>query len=462
MTPPAWRAVATTTPDGLTPTVAPTVGAPGLANLVRTVPRPPKARENVLTIMQSGHGWASAGSGTVSDDTADFVLGTQSQRIVTAGLGTSARSRKTTLTGVDLNANDLQITVKVDASSRLSDCQVYVASDTAFTNSASGTVAPGSVLGATSNTPGGLSGGEMPMPEFVTITVAKELLTTVTGSPNLAAIVAAQVTFLDSGSGNVVTARIQKIALVPRPASGVISLIFDDGYVNNMAAAAHMDRYGFRATLAVIRDRITAADPAFLSLAQMRRLHDASGWDMCVHADTLAHHNSANGLVDLSTTNGSADGKTPSDFLSDVLRCKQWLLAQGFRGVDHLVWPKGRFTAAHRAAAAPYFTTMRGYRSAIVLNEAETWPPPDPLRLRTMGVTGGATPDSAASVNSAVDAAMTAKRALLLSFHDPKADVSDGQATSYPLASFQSIIDNIATKGYRVKTLTELCRDGVA
>ena len=53
---------------------------------------------------------------------------------------------------------------------------------------------------------------------------------------------------------------------------------------------------------------------------------------------------------------------------------------------------------------------------------------------------------------------MAAKRTLVLTFHDIG---NGGTSTEYPTASFASIVAHVATKGYPVKTLTEVFARGV-
>jgi hypothetical protein len=246
-----------------------------------------------------------------------------------------------------------------------------------------------------------------------------------------------------------VQTNVQSIALRPEPAAGCLVLAFDDGWRGQYLNAFPLMRAaGLPGCSYVICDQHgTGTGSLYMSRAELHALQ-AAGWDIGCHADTIAHHNLAAGLVGLDA----------AGFEAACVAMKRWQIANGFRS-DHFAWPVGRHTLAHRTIAARYFSSQRTYRANLNRFEADIYPFADATRLRQCGVAGGATPSPVASVTALIDACMAAKRTLILTFHDIG---NGGGAAEYPVASFAAVIAHIAGRGYPVRTLTRIFAGGVA
>lgn len=413
----------------------------------------PQGPRTVVTTFQSGHGWTrQAGTSSSADDTSVYANEKQSFRITSAGDGTTNRYRPSTFGPIDMSKSALLLKIAVDNPARLTSAgvQIGITSDNFSANYSVGYVAANPV------SPWVKSGN------FFTLLVSRAdfLGTTtgsgglVTGTVNFASINNLQVAVVDTGA--VVNVWLQEFSLVPDPPAGRIVICFDDGYLGQAQdCAPYMDKYGIAASAFIIRDLLTAADGGstqYMSLPQAKRLHDYHGWDICPHSDTVAHHNSTNGLVDLSA----------ADFETECIRMKNYLLQNGMsRGADIFAWPLGAYDPAHLTIAERYFTAIRTFATGSFGVWCDGYPLGDLMQMRGMAVTGGSSPDSAATVNTAIDSAMAANKTVIITFHDVKT-TADGQSTTYPLTNFQTIIDHIGvTYPGLTTTLSALFKDGM-
>lgn len=249
-------------------------------------------------------------------------------------------------------------------------------------------------------------------------------------------------------AASVVQTNVQSIALRPEPAAGCVVLAFDDGWKGQYTNAFPLMRAaGLPGCAYVICDQHEAGGGSlYMNRAELHALQGA-GWDIGCHADTMAHHNAAAGLTALNA----------AAFEAACVAMKRWQIANGFRS-DHFAWPVGKHTLAHRTIAARYFSSQRTYRTNLNRFEADIYPFADVTRLRQCGVTGGATPAPVASITALIDACMTAKKTLVLTFHDIG---NGGSGSEYPVASFAAVVAHIASHAYPVKTLTRIFTRGV-
>ncbi|HYJ21428.1 MAG TPA: hypothetical protein VEW07_05325, partial [Solirubrobacterales bacterium] len=96
---------------------------------------PARAQKAVFQQFQAGHGYEkSAGTGTLSEDTGDFVIGTQSLKFVTAGDGVQSQVRKKSVGPYDFTGRDLRLTFKVDGLAHVGTFEVFLSSDNLATN----------------------------------------------------------------------------------------------------------------------------------------------------------------------------------------------------------------------------------------------------------------------------------------------------------------------------------------
>ena len=282
--------------------------------------------------------------------------------------------------------------------------------------------------------------------EWVTVEFAKGDLSE--PAVNMAAIDRIMLRESALAAASPVQTNLQTIATRAEPAAGCLVFAFDDGWKGQYANAfPAMAAAGMRGCVYAICDQHGASGGAlYMNRPELRTLQ-AAGWDIGCHADTVAHHNDANGFAALS----------PAAFEAACIAMKGWQIANGF-GSDHFAWPRGKHTRALRDVAARYFSSQRTFRTSLNRFEADIYPFADATRLRQCAVTGGATPSPVATVTALIDACMAAKKTLILTFHDIG---NGGGSTEYPVASFASIVSYVASKRYPVKTLTDIFTRGV-
>jgi hypothetical protein len=392
------------------------------------VPAPPARK--VFERFQAGHGYERiGGTATLSDDTSDFVVGTQSLKVTTLGDEAYNQVVRKSVGPYDFSNRDLRLTFKVEGLARVRTFEVFLSSDNLASNNVhyavSIPVQPYIADGEWANIT--FSWGDLAN-NFAPGTITRSKINAV------------EFRFEDDGTAPV-TFHLNEVAAVPTPASGVVSIVFDDGYESTYTRGrAYMDRYGFRGSSAIIRDIVGTSN--YMTLAQVRALQDISGWDIVAHADTVANHNIGYGNLENSVVEAEMKG------------IKRWLLDNGFKRRDVFVWPLGSFTASQMVMARRLFSVVRGTTGGAggAAGAQETFPPGDDARLRTWTIGHTAT---AEDVEAALGQCKTYKSWLLLAFHNVVASgASSGVETNESV--FKEIIDKIAASGLPVKTIAEV------
>lgn len=426
--------------------------------LRKTIPAPTRfpTGSKMLTAFQASHGWTkfaagTGSSGAAADDTVVFSEGSQSYAITTTGSSGITIIQSPTLSPtVDLSANSLVLKFRADQWARLNGVSLLCSSDASGglgTTRAAVLVAVGVSAYADDG-------------EFVWVSVNPGDWATAGGfsAVSMAAVTRIAVQASDLGTG-ALKVNFQQLWTRPAPTATGTVITFDDGYLSQWTnAKPYLDKYGMKGVLFPIRDLIPAGagSGAYMGTTELQALYD-SGWDIAAHADLAASHNSTNALNDLSTSDGSATAL--STFEGELERNKKWLIASGWtRAAEFFAWPQGKFNAARLAIARKYFSLIRVYRTTLAVPDADTYPFVDGGRLRQIAVTSGVSPTAAATVTAALTAAWAAKKTVVLTFHG--INTSSPQSYDYPIASFQTIIDHIATAGFPVKTLSEVMKDG--
>jgi hypothetical protein len=391
---------------------------------------PARAQKTVFQQFQAGHGYEkSAGTGTLSEDTSDFVIGTQSLKYLTAGDEAESRVRKKSVGPYDFTGKDLRLTFKVSGLSHVNNFEVFLSSDNLATNNVHYPVsvpvqpyiADGEWAAIT------ISWGDLAN-NFPPGSIARNKVNYV------------EFRFEDDGEAPV-TFHVNEVAAVPQPSSGVVSIVFDDGWESGYTRARpYLDKYGYRATAVIIRDLINAG--SYMSMAQLQALQTDSDWDIAAHADTVADHNA--GFANLED----------SVVEEDIQGIKRWLIENGFKRRDVFAWPQGSFTASQMVIARRFFNAIRGTTggSGGGAGPQETFPPGENGRLRTWVIGNTAT---ATDVETALSQCSTHKSWLILSFHQI---VASGAETGLECneATFKAMVDKIAAKGLAVKTVAEV------
>lgn len=408
------RAAAVTTVGGL-PAPSPAV--------VCSTPAPIAV---MVTALQSGHGFTGNGGGSTNlNDTADYVLGTQSASLTTGGDGVARTLRRLGMTPFSATGRQPVVWVKVVDDTHMAGLKLYLG-DTSLTNNYQFEMK--SSAGQRWLVPGlwhrlQLSWGEA----------------TTTLSPNRGVLTDVQFRVVDDNTGNPVVAHFNGFGLADETTAwpdGVVSITFDDTYATTYTVGrAYMDRYGYPGTAYIIQDYIGQANR--MTLAQLHDLERFSGWEVAGHASTGAVH--AARFTSFDAAAMAAEAVTIRKFLRD----------NGFRGQDHLAYPGGEFNDTVLAVTEQYFAAAR-----TVFQRPEVLPPARASKVRCGGYVTNVT--AAATITAAVDQAAANKEWLVLAFHDLV--TTPGSSTEYSIANFQTIIDHIAGAGIPVRTVGDVLR----
>jgi peptidoglycan/xylan/chitin deacetylase (PgdA/CDA1 family) len=393
-------------------------------------------QEIVLSSFPSGHGW-TANVGTWSDDTADFVLGDRSWKVVTGGAGAAAYATKTLAAAVDLSDKFFRVIVKVDDITRLARLELFASVDTGFANYSRVTF--GTNAGAAWVRSG----------EWAVITLSRGDFVLEAGSMGgWSSIGTLRIRAIDNGGGNAATARFQLISASKEPSRGIVSFTFDDQTLSQFTEARKkMDQYRFPGTAYVIADRVGGSGNA--TLAQLQNARDFSGWEIASHAYSGTVHDA------------SHTGVTEAEAEADFLKLKHWLAKNGFAGGDHYAAPLGQWDATTRALARRYFRSLRTIygHPATTAAVRETWPPADPHRLRAWTVSST---NTLAQVEAAIDKAEANHEWLILLFH------TIGVGLNMTVSDFAGVVDRVAQYAHVenptlvCKTVGEALRSGAA
>lgn len=387
--------------------------------------------QTVATAMQPGHGW-SITSGTAAasnmNDTTDYTLGSQSATLTTTNLAATVQlgSANPVASPVNATGKALRVWVKVSDPTKLSEFSFWAASGGSYN-----TCYRWDVISY-----GG--GIDFIQPNQWTPLTLHFGNAGVTGVPDRAALNRFKFQIKDRATG-AVTVGFNGLETIPDAGAtypnGVISLTFDDTWLSQYTHAKPiMDKYGYQGTAYIITGNVGTANR--MSLAQLKQLQ-LQGWEIATHAATQAIHDGNYGAL-------SAEMIT-----AELQAAKTWLAANGFRGGDHFAYPGGHCENNAGPTAQLYFTSAR----LVYGQNAETLPPADPNRIRSMQPSSGT---SVASINAQIDAVVASKAWLPLSFHDFVTAGATGVA--YNTGDFDTILAYAQSKGVAVRTIGQALR----
>lgn len=390
----------------------------------RSKPRRPLI-DTMVERFAPGHGWVilSSTAASMVDDASDFALGSQSLRVTTKTDGTPGSVQKTGLS-LDLTGRQIVLWVKVTGATVLNQLLLY-AGDTTMANNFSWTIANAGV-------------GQQVFREGEWAPVVLSFAdAAATGSPNRANISTLRVR-TGASNGSSVTLRLGGIGLSGEPLmfpNGVVSFTCDDSYASQFnALRPALDKYGWGATAYTIVDLL--GTPGYMTLDQLNKLEQSHGWEVAGHSFTAAMHAA-----------GYGDASTLEAIEADVRALRRWLLANGFRGAEHLAYPKGFFTAESQAVMGRYFATGR----TVINRMAETLRPSDRMRLRSLSVTNTTT---LATAKALVDRVKNGKAWGIITIHDLVVTPTVG--THWAIADLQALVDYVAAQGIPVMTVSEV------
>jgi peptidoglycan/xylan/chitin deacetylase (PgdA/CDA1 family) len=396
-----------------------------------------RSKETVLTSLQAGHGFAkSGGTGPAGvDDTAKFIFGSQSYKTTTTSDNTNTSWRKTGLTAVDLSAKTLVVTLRCDDLANLFSAKLYLSSDNMAAN-----------FGYVECLASGATYRPVMNGEWVTLTLPVPFTSpawTVTGAPSAAAINSIQLS-CQGQNGVAVDVWWNLVSARPLPASGLVSVTCDDGWLSQYTEVRKkMDQYRFPWTIYPICDRIDAAtagtDAQWMTLPQLQELRDVHNVEVGVHAYSKTNHDLAFPAL------------TSAALESELTSARGWLTRNGFwQGVDHLAYPLGAYDLTNvLPLARKYFRSAR----TVTLYNQESFLPYDPHRLRVYAVSNTTT---ALQVQTEIDRAIAQKTWLILLFH--KIVTAPALSTDFSIANFGTVVDYLASSGANVKTVGDVLR----
>jgi hypothetical protein len=381
----------------------------------------------VLTEFQPGHGFTfgSGASARNPNDTSDYARGVQSCSWETGGAGAMASCQSNKIGPVSAEGKFFRITLKISDVSHLKELDFF-AGDSQFANYWKWRLQVPIAGGANSVW---IRSGE-----WASITFGFQDGTP-TGSPDRRAIESVKLAAYDDGQASI-SVRWNAIELVPEGLAmfpqGVISICFDDGWLDMLPGVAEMDRLGLVGTNFVIADRSGTA--AYLSKDEIVAMREG-GWEISGHAATDADH--AESFSELSASAVEADFKALREYLD----------ANGFG--SGLSFPKGSFTPEIIATAKRYFS----YARTTFSRTHETYPPADRFRLRAVSpissYPGGVSPASLYTDSTGmIDATGANGGWLILVFH--KVVSSASAVTEISESDFAAIMSKIVRSGMPV------------
>lgn len=390
-------------------------------------------QRTTLTTFQPGHGFGQASTSSYNmNDTADYVMGTQSAYIVTNGAGGQAIiSRAAALSpAMNMTGKIFAVLIKVTNTAHLTRITL-VAGDTTFANNFQMQVLASAYLSNQEVAPEGRWA-------WVTLPWVYSLKA---GSPARENITDLRIAAVDDSTGNPVKIQVQAIAAqAERPAAfpnGVVSIGFDDNWISQKTyGTSYMDKYGYPATVYSIVDLI--GTPGRHTLEDLKRLEEYSGGEVAAHSWSAATH--AAGFPGI-----------PTDQLDNELTLmKGWLIDNNFQGRDLLAYPLGQFNASVIETVSRYYSFARTVNN----RQQETLPPGGAYTCRAQSGTNTVT---MARIIAQIDAAYDNGSWLNLLYHDitPGAASASVQITQ---ANFQASVDYISAKGIPVRTVSQVLK----
>lgn len=378
--------------------------------------------ETVITNLQSGHGFVAGGTGgSQTDDTTDFIKGSQSLELVTNGAGAAKFTTNTSFSPIDLTGKYLKVWIKVDNTDNVAEYWFYAASDAALSNRYTWKIEDD----ISQMTRDATSAVWVP----ITLSFSEA---TITGSPDRSAITAIRWRVTDKNS-TAITANWGGMSSLPEPSKGIVSITFDDAWLSQYdEARKKMDEYGFAGTAYVTLDNIGTAN--YMTLQNLKDLQDKAGWDISAHHQT-----------DFTTL-------TATQVEEAILDIKNYLLKNGFsKGANDFAYPNGAYD---ETTVLPLI--KKYFRSArTIADYRETYPPADYHKLRVLLVVNTTT---TSSIATAIDNARVNKEWLILVFH--KIVTTPTVSTEYSIANFGTVIDDINSDGILVRTVSDVLDHG--
>lgn len=384
----------------------------------------------LMELFEAGHGYAKGSSGTLTNDTTDFVTGAQSVKMTTDGAATVMQITKTYGSPIDLTNSYLLIRAKIDSFAKLGEFTLYIANEAGFVN--------WSILDL-----GAVGDGQtyhyLEDGIWQNIIVDLGMLQVGGGTFNPAALTTIRVRAKDKGSAAPVNVWIDQVSAVTKLPKGIVVITCDDGWaVQDTAMRPILDKFGFRPTAYIIPDAVGTTN--YLTLDAIKRLQYTSRWEMGLHHQT-----------NLATM----EAQFGIGYVENVIQAGiEYGLANGFNGLHHFALPNGAFDQKILNLMKKYFKTSRGiiYGANSSFPFLEQCPIGDQYKIRCFDVRVS---HSTATIQALFDRVETQKSVGIFNFHKIVTTLT-GDVIEYTIPNFTTIINYLATKNVLVMTMGEL------
>ncbi|WP_257202292.1 polysaccharide deacetylase family protein [Corynebacterium cystitidis] len=253
------------------------------------------------------------------------------------------------------------------------------------------------------------------------------------GNPDWSNINKIKLEVKGKGKGGDNTVTFKSMSTIPEADSGVVSVVFDDGWLSAYETAwPAMQEHGITKGVSyIIPDQV--GDGGRMSLDQIKELQDIHGWDIGSHGSPR--------LTDLNT-----------DQLKEELSgVKKYMEDNGIgRGARHYAYPQGRYDQSVLDYMRREFDTAR-----TIEHDNESVKPGDPHRLRVFYAGAHIRSDQ---VQNAVDKAKENKTWLIMVYHRVE-EPSNGAPETVTTSNFKEHMRILGESGLPIKTVREVWED---
>lgn len=389
--------------------------------------------QTIISNFKSSDPIVHTGGGSMATDTVNYVIGTSSIELTTAGDAASDRAEIDSISPtIDLTHKVIHLWIQAHNVNHIALLQVRVSSDNQT----------GSYAWSIQNIfQTSASSASWKNDTWIPLTLSLGTVTTVTGTVDISKINSIQYRVVDDGT-QAVNAWINQVSFYPEPSSGAVSFTFDDGRVTQYTAAKPiLDTYGYPATAYVISQEIGSGTWGnHMTTAQLSTLQN-NGWEIGVH-DTYT-------LTTLSNT----------DLENQLLKDKNFALDNGFySGSNDFAYPLGEFSTTTEGYIAKYFRSARSIvGGATGQTGGESIPPANYYGLRVIEPSFNT---STSSIEAVIQNCQTYHSWCIVVLHDvvDPATIS----TQFSALEFQAIVNYVNSIGLPVRTITDVLNGGEA
>ena len=387
----------------------------------------PVTNQKIVSKMIAGHGWTAGPTTNATfnlNDTTDKAVGDRCITITADGTGVGGYVEKLGLS-LDMSTSGLVIWLKATNIGSIQSAGFTLGSEDDFTPSYFGGI-PLAAGGKSPLTEGewfpvyfsfGNSGINNGAPTRKTITAIRVNLRDWAGYPPPTLKIGGLGTFTDKNN------------TYPR---GVVSLTFDDTWASHADAAAKMAEHGFPGTEYLVQSRVGTAGN--LSMAQVRMLDEAYGWEIAAHASNDAAH------IDWTT-------QTPEWIATELAAQRTWQ-EENDLPTETFAYPIGPFSADIARQVSGYYASARSTYGWT--NSAAK---PHKHRLSCHVVNAATT---LAGAKTWVDRAVANGGWPIFMFHNLVTSGATGN--DWLISDFNALVDYIATTGVPVASVGDVIR----